>query len=97
MTTAEDLLAVANTGRRVCPQPTYWNDLYKMLPGTRQVGLGWEPPLPLILAAWWEAGDGLKRDRFHEHLQWAAAHGASARVHAFLLKLTEEQWHHERE
>src|SRR5436309_2524782 len=49
----EQLLSYCRENGRVCPVPTRWNELYQMLPETRQKGLGWEPSSPLILAAWW--------------------------------------------
>ena len=73
--------------------PMRWKDLYDMLPNTRQIGAGWEPPLPLILAAWYEPAL-LKVMRFQEHLQWANEHGALERVDKFLRCLLEEEWFH---
>jgi len=49
-----------------------------LLTNRRGVGVGWEPSLPLILAAWWEASDKDKRTRVHSHLRWASDHGALA-------------------
>ena len=48
-----DLLEFVRTNERVCPQPQRWNELWKMLPNRKRIGNGWDPPLPLILAAWW--------------------------------------------
>jgi hypothetical protein len=47
-----DLLNYVRDNRRVCPVPQRWNELWEMLPDRKRVGNGWEPPLPLILAAW---------------------------------------------
>lgn len=55
-----------------------------MLPGRRRVGAGWEPALPLILAAWWETPSQLKHLRFLEHLEWADKHGCIDEVDAYL-------------
>jgi hypothetical protein len=63
MTTLADLMTEASKDGRVCPQPMIWNQLWELLPDRRRVGAGWEPPLPLILAAWWEASDSDKRSR----------------------------------
>jgi hypothetical protein len=68
MTTLDDLMTEASKPGRVCPQAMIWNQLWELLPGRRRAGAGREPPLPLILAAWWEASDSDKR-RFHCHLQ----------------------------
>ncbi len=52
---------------RICPQPTQWNELYELLPDKRSVGVSWEPPLPFILAAWWDTPLLLKVMRFREN------------------------------
>lgn len=89
------LLSYCCESGRVCPQPQRWNELFQMLPATRQVGVGWEPSLPLILAAWWEASDGQKRERLSEHVRWANDHGALDRVADFLYSLPPTEWHYE--
>src|SRR6266700_2981034 len=59
----EQLLSYCRENGRICPVPMQWNALYQILPETRRKGFGWEPPLPLILAAWWESPDGDKQER----------------------------------
>jgi hypothetical protein len=49
--TVESLVAFCRENDRVCPLPLLWNELWEMLPNRSQVGVGWQPPLPLILAA----------------------------------------------
>lgn len=95
MTTLEELIAEANKGQRVCPQPMIWNQIWELLPGRRRNGVGWEPPLPLILAAWWETSDNEKRSRFHSHLQWACEHGAIEPVASLISAMKPEDWHTE--
>jgi hypothetical protein len=94
MTTLEEVLAEAQKYDRVCPQPQKWQQLYDLLPDKEQKGAGWEPSLPLILAAWWDTPAMSKLLRLREHIEWAAAHGCLEQVHSFLLALPEEQWHH---
>ncbi len=65
-----------------------------MLPDKQQKGAGWEPPLPLILAAWWDTPALPKMLRFREHLEWASAHGVLDQVHSYLGQLPEGEWHH---
>ena len=65
-----------------------------MLPNRQQVGAGWEPPLPLILAAWHEAPAMLKMLRLAEHIEWAAKHSALEPVSTFLRGLREQDWYH---
>lgn len=94
MATLEEALELAQTNARVCPQPQRWNELYKLLPNRKRVGAGWEPPLPLILAAWWDTPAISKIARFREHLEWAASHGALDSVYSFMSALQESDWHH---
>jgi len=68
MVKIEETIEEATKNNRVCPMPNNWNKLYQMLDGKRRVGIGWEPPLPLILAAWHETSDLLKAKRLEEHL-----------------------------
>jgi hypothetical protein len=65
-----------------------------MLPNRHRAGGGWEPPLPLILAAWADTPALLKLQRVEEHLRYAAAHGVLAEIDAFLRGLEEEEWAH---
>lgn len=58
------------------------------------VGGGWEPPLPLILAAWSSTPALPKILRLREHIMWASEHGALDAVHSFLMSLDESDWHH---
>ena len=93
MKSPEDIVAAAAEEGRVCPQPGLWNDLWQMLPDRRQVGAGWEPALPLILAAWDLTSDAAKRERFLLHLRWAEARGAMQSVIIFLDSLRPDQWY----
>ena len=95
MTTFEELMVEAGKDRRVCPQPMVWNRLWELLPNRRRSGIGWEPPLPLILAAWWETSDSDKRNRFHSHLRWASEHGAIEPIANLLSNMKAEDWHME--
>jgi hypothetical protein len=96
MSTLADLMAEACKEGRVCPQPMVWNRLWELLPERRRGGVGWEPPLPLILAAWWGASDGEKRNRFHSHLRWASEHGAIESVATLISNMEPDDWHTER-
>ena len=92
--TLESVLALAIQNDRVCPMPQQWNRLYELLPNRHRVGSGWQPALPLILAAWYEASDSLKTARLNEHIEWAHSHGAIDAVATFLASLAESEWHH---
>jgi len=64
------LIEYCRVNQRVCPQPRLWSKLYDMLPQKKRVGLGWDPSLPLILAAW-DTPAFMKQLRLEEHIKWA--------------------------
>jgi hypothetical protein len=75
--------------------PKDWQRPYEVLIGKKQKATGgWDPPLPLILAAWYVTMPIEKQLRFKEHVQWAADHNQAAGVGAYLRSLPEEQWYH---
>ncbi len=88
-----DLLEYLKSEGRICPQPQFWNELWEMLPEKHRVGKGWEPPLPLILAAWSDTSDLEKIARLKEHIKYAADHGVLENVADFLRRLSFAQWH----
>ena len=92
--TAKGLVAYCRENNRVCPLPPLWDRLWQMLPSRSQVGAGWQPPLPLFLAAWHDAPAMSKMLRLEEHIQWAAEHRALEIVGKFLRELREEEWFH---
>lgn len=91
---AESLIAYCRENSRVCPMPQRWNALWESLPDRKRVGGGWEPALPLILAAWHDTPGMLKMLRLAEHIEWAAEHGALESVAIFLRGLREDEWFH---
>lgn len=90
----ERLIAFCRENDRVCPQPMHWQKLWEMLPNRRRVEAGWEPPLPLILAAWHDTPAMPKMLRLAEHIEWAEKHRALEPVGFLLRNLREEDWHH---
>lgn len=74
--------------------PMRWNELYEMLPDRKRVGGGWEPPLPLILAAWYDTPALPKMLLLAEHIEWAASHSVLVEVESFLRGLQEVEWFH---
>jgi hypothetical protein len=85
------LLEYVKSDGRICPMPDSWNQLWEMLPDKKRVGMGWEPSLPLILAAW-DSPLLAKILRLDEHIRYAAEHGALDEVDAYLRGLKPEQW-----
>ncbi len=90
----ESLVAYCRENKRVCPLPQLWNRLWEMLPNRRRVGVNWQPPPPLILAAWHHTPWLFKMLRLAEHIEWAEQHGALESVANFLRELREEDWFH---
>jgi hypothetical protein len=88
------LLAYCRDNSRVCPLPPQWNRLWQLLPNHSGVGTGWEPAMPLILAAWHESTEVEKKLRLTAHIEWAEEWGALETVEAFLYSLEENQWFH---
>lgn len=90
----ENLIRLCQENQRVCPMPTYWNELWGKLINRKRMGNSWEPPAPLILAAWWEASDSLKQLRLIDHIKWAEQQGQLEEISNFLKNLKEEEWFH---
>ncbi|MDD2919326.1 hypothetical protein [Rhodoferax sp.] len=88
------LTAYCRENSRVCPMPQRWSALWELLPNRSRVGSGWQPPLPLILGAWYDTPALLKMLRLAEHIKWAAEHGELEAVAVFLRGLTEDEWFH---
>lgn len=79
---------------RICPMPRSWDHLWKLLPNRRRVGNGWEPPAPLILAAWHESSGLDKMVRLAMHIEWADRCGALDSISVYLRALREDEWCH---
>lgn len=94
MISIDQVLAIATENNRVCLQPQKWQQLYELLPNKSRKGAGWEPPLPLILAAWRDTPSMSKRLRLREHIEWAAKHGCLKQVYEFMQSLPEDEWLH---
>ena len=89
----KSLLEYIRSEGRVCPMPDYWNQLWEMLPDRRQKSSGgWEPPLSLILAAWWDVPALPKMLRLAEHINYAAEHEVLDQVDMYLRSLKPDQW-----
>ena len=93
----EKLIIYCMENQRVCPKPQRWNEIYELLPNKKRKGLGWKPPIPLILAAWWETSDKEKIERFQLHLKWAAQNHALEVIAGKVKQLDETDWHHKDE
>ena len=89
----KSLIEYIQSEGRVCPMPDYWNKLWQMLPNRKQkANGGWNPSLPLILAAWWDTTAEEKKQRLMLHIQYAADHGFLDQVDNFVHGLSPDQW-----
>lgn len=95
--TIDNILTGYNSTKRICPMPQSWNQMYNLLKGKQRKGMGWEPALPLILAAWDDTPYFAKILRFREHLEWAEKQGQLDEIVAYLESLSEKDWLHEGE
>ena len=91
--TFESLWDYCTANKRAIPRD--WTKLYQLLANTRQkTSGGWEPALPLILAAWHNTMPIEKQLRFREHIEWARDQGQLEEISAFLRSLDEGDWYH---
>ena len=74
--------------------PNKWNELWEMLPNRSQIGSGWHPALPLILAAWHHSSGLMKMTRLREHILYAEENGVLMNIREYLQSLREEDWFH---
>lgn len=91
--TFDSLWAYCTARNRVIPRD--WNEVYGMLANKKQKPSGgWEPPLPLILAAWHETSPLDKQLRFREHVEWARDQGQLDQIGNYLRSLDDAAWYH---
>lgn len=93
MLSLEELLKEVSKDGRIYPRPQQWNKLYELLPNRQRKRAGWEPPVPLILGAWWHTTNEEKRERFYDHIHWAAKNGSLDLIADFIYSLNEEDWY----
>jgi hypothetical protein len=74
----------------VCPVPMVWNEIWSKLCAIAAIARFEKPPVPLILAAWWETSDLDKMVRWKETIEWADRHALRDQI----PELNEEQKHY---
>jgi len=93
METFESLWEYCRENNRAIPRD--WSKLWQKLKNKRQKASGgWEPSLPLILAAWDVTMPIEKVLRFKEHLEWAEQEDQLEEIGEYLRSLSEEEWYH---
>lgn len=89
----ETLWEYCSQNKRAIPKD--WMKFYDQIEGTRQLPSGgWDPPLPLILSAWYHTIPLEKNLRFMEQLKWAVEHCQINRISNYLHSLSEDEWFH---
>lgn len=91
-TSLSKLIDFCKSNKRVVPRD--WHKVWKMLPNRKRKGGGWEPSLPLILAAWNCTTEEEKQERFFYHLKYADIHDVLDKVSGYLSNLLESEWYH---
>lgn len=93
METFETLWKYCTENKRIIPKD--WSLIYNKLKNKKQKPSGgWEPPLPLILAAWYVTMPIEKQLRFKEHIQWAFNNNQIEEIGRYLRRLKEDEWYH---
>jgi hypothetical protein len=86
-----EAMALARRNNRVCPQPSRWLELYRVLqdsaPGAPR------PPEPLVGSAWASTPPLAKRMSFEQQLEWADKNKALQAAYEFLQGLRDNDWY----
>lgn len=88
----EALAKLIQSKQRVCPLPSQWDELWRMLLASCPDESEQQLPTPLILGGWWSTTDEQKRSRLLEHLNWAERLNILAEVGKFLRRLRDDEW-----
>jgi hypothetical protein len=89
--TLYEVMRIARQDNRVCPQPTKWLELYRILQEhAKGAAL---PAEPLTGSGWASTPAMAKRQCFHEQLDWADKHHCLRPVHDWLQGLMPSEWH----
>jgi len=89
--TLYEVMGIARKDNRVCPQPSRWLEMYRILQD--KAGLHALPSQPLVGSAWAATPPMAKRMAFHEQLEWADKNHCLTPVHEFLKTLRDSDWY----
>lgn len=89
--TLYQVMGFAQRGGRVCPQPSKWLELHRLLQDHAHGKA--LPADPLIGSAWAATPPSAKRQCFHEQLEWADKNGCLGPVNDFLHGLRDSEWY----
>ncbi len=92
--TLDSVMVEVRRSNRVCPQLQQWQILFGMLLDKARA-VGKSPPTPPFSGPAWETTSFLsKRLCLRQQIEWSALHGFLPEVHAYLMRLPEDQWLH---
>ena len=89
--TLYEVTGLTRKDNRVCPQPSRWLEMYRIL--QEQPGRGALPPDPVVGSAWASTPPLAKRMAFHEQLEWADRNHCLTPVHEYLKTLRDADWY----
>jgi hypothetical protein len=91
-TTLYEVMSAVGKDNRVCPQPTRWLELYRIL---QISGHSQTLPTPPLTGSAWAATPALaKRMALREQLEWADRNGCLQPVFEFIQALPDTDWHY---
>jgi hypothetical protein len=89
--TLYEVTGLTRRDNRVCPQPSRWLEMYRIL--QEQAGSGARPPDPVVGSAWASTPPLAKRMAFHQQLEWADRNNCLTPVHDYLKTLRDSDWY----
>jgi hypothetical protein len=91
-TSLYEVMSAVSKDNSVCPQPTRWLELYRIL---QDAGRGKTLPTPPLTGSAWAATPALaKRMCLREQLEWADRNGCLQPVFTFIQGLPDTDWHY---
>lgn len=89
--TLYEVTGLTRKHNRVCPQPSRWLEMYRIL--QEQAGPDTLPAQPVVGSAWASTPPLAKRMAFHEQLEWADRNHCLTPVHEYLKTLRDGDWY----
>jgi hypothetical protein len=89
--TLYDVTGLTRKDDRVCPQPSRWLEMYRIL--QEQPGRGRLPAEPVVGSAWASTSPLAKRMAFNEQLEWADRNRCLTPIHEYLKTLRDADWY----
>ena len=88
-----ELLDYCQSDERACPNPIYWEGIFKRFRYEKSYMRGMFPPNPLVLGGWWASNDDEKRLRFLTHIYWSYKHNIFEDTKRHIKRLDDDGWY----